>query len=291
MAVSASSYGPKEGLGARNARILEPDESPPVSYTEGKNKDWLVVCDHASNRVPRALKSLGIPTQYLNLHIAWDIGAALVAARLASRLGAPLVASGYSRLVIDCNRYPSARDSVPAVSDHHKITANAQIDEESQRRRQIEFFHPYHRAIDSALRDAESRGHTPAFISIHTCTPSMNGQHRPWHIGIGWLRDQRMSSPLLKHFAGLCNVTVGDNQPYDLVIGEDFTTPEHAMRRGLAHLQIEFRQDLVSTPQAAATWADLLFDALMAVESRDSWHRQEQYLTPTDHLLGIDQWL
>jgi predicted N-formylglutamate amidohydrolase len=99
-----------------------------------------------------------------------------------------------------------------------------------------------------------------------------------------------MSSPLLKHFAGLRDVTVGDNQPYDLVVGEDFATPEHAMRRGLAHLQIEFRQDLLSTPQAAATWADILFDALMAVESRDSWHRQEQYLAPTDRLLGIDQW-
>jgi predicted N-formylglutamate amidohydrolase len=272
-------------------QILEADELPPVSYTEGRNRDWLVVCDHASNRVPRALQSLGIPPHYLDLHIAWDIGAALVAARLASRLGAPLVASGYSRLVIDCNRYPSARDSVPAVSDHHEITANAGIDEEGQRLRQIEFFQPYHRAIDSALRDAENRGHTPAFISIHSCVPSMNGQHRPWHIGIGWLRDQRMSSPLLKHFAGLRNVTVGDNQPYDLVVGEDFTTPEHAMCRGLAHLQIEFRHDLVSTPQAAATWADLLFDALMAAESRDSWHRREHYLTPAERLLGMAQWL
>jgi predicted N-formylglutamate amidohydrolase len=289
--VSTGSYGPKGWSGDGSGKILEPDESPSVSFTEGRNKDWLVVCDHASNRLPRALKSLGIPRQYLDLHIAWDIGAALVATRLASRLGAPLVASGYSRLVIDCNRYPSAQDSVPAVSDHHKITANAEIDEEGRRQRQIEFFLPYHRAIDSALRDAENRGNTPAFISIHSCAPSMNGRHRPWHIGIAWLHDQRMSSPLLEHLSRLRNITVGDNQPYDLVVGDDFTTPEHAMRRGLAHLQIEFRQDLLATPQAAESWADLLFDALMAVESRDSWHRQEQYLTPADRVLGIDQWL
>jgi predicted N-formylglutamate amidohydrolase len=289
--VTAVSRGPTGRSGARSGKILELDESPSVSFTEGRNKDWLVVCDHASNRLPRALKSSGVPRQYLDLHIAWDIGAALVATRLASRLGAPLVASGYSRLVIDCNRYPSAQDSVPAVCDHHKITANAEIDEEGRRQRQIEFFLPYHCAIDSALRDAENRGHTPAFISIHSCAPSMNGRHRPWHIGIAWLRDQRMSSPLLEHLSKLRDVAVGDNQPYDLVVGEDFTTPEHAMRRGLAHLQIEFRQDLLATPQAAATWADLLFDALMAVESRDSWHRQEQYLTPTERVLGIDKWL
>ena len=289
--MSAGSYEPTGRSGGRSGKILEPHESPPVSLTEGSNKDWLVVCDHASNRMPHALKSLGMPAEYLNFHIAWDIGAALVAIRLASRLGASLVASGYSRLVIDCNRYPSAQDSVPVVSDHRQIPANAGIDQESRRQRQIEFFLPYHRAIDSALRDAENRGHTPAFISVHSCVPSMNGRHRPWHIGIGWLRDRRMSSPLLEYFAGLRNVTVGDNQPYDLVIGEDFTTPEHAMRRGLAHLQIEFRQDLVSTPRAAATWADLLFEALMAVESRDSWHRREQCLTASDRVLGIDQWL
>ena len=289
--MSASTHEPKGGSGARGGKILGAHESAPVSRTEGRNKDWLVVCDHASNRVPRALGSLGIPPQHLDLHIAWDIGAELVATRLASRLGAPLLASGYSRLVIDCNRYPSARDSVPAVSDHHEITANVEIDAESRRQRQMEFFQPYHRAIDSALRDAEDRGHTPAFISIHSCTPSMNGRDRPWHIGIGWSRDQRMSAPLLEHFSGLRNVTVGDNQPYDLAVGEDFTTPEHAMRRGLAHLQIEFRQDLLSTPQAAAAWADLLFDALMAVESRGDWHRQQHHLTPADPVLGTGQWL
>jgi predicted N-formylglutamate amidohydrolase len=289
--MSASTHEPKGEQGARNSKILQAHESPPVSYTEGSNRDWLVVCDHASNRVPRALRSMGIPTEYLDLHIAWDIGAALVAQRLASRLDAPLVASGYSRLVIDCNRYPTARDSVPAISDHHPIAANVGIDADSQRQRQIEFFRPYHRAIDSALTDAENRGHTPAFISMHSCTPSMSGRDRPWHIGIGWTRDQRMSAPLLEYFSERRDVTVGDNQPYDLVVGEDFTTPEHAMRRGLAHLQIEFRQDLLSTPQAASAWADVLFDALMAAESRDGWHRKEHYLTSTDRVVGPSQWL
>jgi len=287
---SLDSYGPEDGSAAKGGEIPDLEDFPSVSYTEGTNKDWLVVCDHASNRVPRALKSLGMPAQELNSHIAWDIGANLIASRLASRLGAPLVATGYSRLVIDCNRYPNAADSVPAVSDDHPIAANIGIAAEAQRQRRSEFFEPYHRAIDVALRNAENLGHTPAFISVHSCTPSMKGQYRPWHIGIGWLRDRRMASPLLEHFGGLRDVIVGDNQPYALAVGDDFTTPEHAMRRGLAHLQIEFRQDLVSTPQTATAWADLLYDALMAAD-RESWHRREQYLTPADHVHGIDKWL
>ena len=170
--MSAGTHELKGGSGARGGKILEAHESAPVSRIEGHNKDWLVVCDHASNRVPRALGSLGMPPQHLDLHIAWDIGAELVATRLASRLGAPLLASGYSRLVIDCNRYPSARDSVPAVSDHHEITANVEIDAESRRQHQMEFFRPSPR---NRLGAARCRGSRP-YPRIHF-DPQLHALH------------------------------------------------------------------------------------------------------------------
>jgi predicted N-formylglutamate amidohydrolase len=275
----------------KHQSILQPDEPGSVRQMQGADPNWFIVCDHASNRVPRALDSLGLRAEELALHIAWDIGAALVAERLASRLRAPLVETGYSRLIIDCNRYPHASDSIPPVSDHRWIEANKEIDREARRQRQIEFFQPYHRTIHSALLEADREGHNPAFLSIHSCAPSMDGRHRPWHIGVGWSRDQRMSAPVLKQLAGLNHVIVGNNEPYKLEVGEDFTTPEHAMRRGLAHLQIEFRQDLVSTQDQATKWADLLYDAMMAVESKESWFRREDHLTPADHIHGIEKWL
>ena len=49
----------------------------------GVANQWLVLCDHASNRVPAELRDLGLSAYELGRHIAWDIGAADVAQRLA----------------------------------------------------------------------------------------------------------------------------------------------------------------------------------------------------------------
>jgi predicted N-formylglutamate amidohydrolase len=271
--------------------LLEPHEPAPVVIHAGEDREWLIVCDHASNRVPKRLDTLGLSPKDLHSHIAYDIGAACVAARLSERLRAPLILSNYSRLVIDCNRYPNDPESVVKVSDHRTVQGNMVVtaDEASQRRSSI--FAPYHLAIDNALREAEGLGKVPAFISIHSCAPSLGGKDRPWQIGLAWSRDTRMSAPVLKNLAQNADLTVGDNRPYSLDLGSDFTTPEHAMTRGLAHLQIEFRQDLLDTPEAAASWADALFDAIRSVKSHDSWHCRKFYLVAPDKVFGIHPWM
>ena len=48
--------------------------------------------------------------------------------------------------------------------------------------------------------------------------------------------------------------------PYGLEPEEDYTVPEHAMKRGLPHLQFEVRQDLVADEKGAHLWADLVYD-------------------------------
>ena len=73
-----------------------------------------LVCDHASNRVPRLLGNLGLEPAQLADHIGWDPGAAEVARRLSGHLDAPLGLSGYSRLAVDCNRPPDSRESITA---------------------------------------------------------------------------------------------------------------------------------------------------------------------------------
>jgi predicted N-formylglutamate amidohydrolase len=55
---------------------------------------------------------------------------------------------------------------------------------------------------------------------------------------------------------------VGDNEPYALVSNEDYTVPIHAMRRGLPHLQVELRQDLIASAAGAARYGAILFEAL-----------------------------
>lgn len=105
--------------------LLRHDE-PPALETINPNGSGhaVLLCDHASNRVPEDLANLGLEAHLLADHIAWDPGAADVARRLASELDFPLVLSGYSRLVIDCNRAPDHPQSVPERSAGVTIPGN-----------------------------------------------------------------------------------------------------------------------------------------------------------------------
>jgi len=85
--------------------LLAPDEPPPFEvYNEAGTAPVLLVCDHASRFVPRAMGGLGLGEAELRRHIAWDIGIAQVTRALADRLGAPAVLSQFSRLNIQPNR-------------------------------------------------------------------------------------------------------------------------------------------------------------------------------------------
>jgi len=267
--------------------LLAPGEPAPYNITPGRNHAWLVVCDHASNRIPAALGNMGISESDRYDHIAWDIGAAQVASRLADRLGAPLVICNYSRLVIDCNRYPASPEATPSVSDGRLIAANQDIPAMQRQRRMAEVFIPYHRAVSLLLEDAMHAGHRPVVLSIHSCTPQLGSVVRPWEIGIGWTRDSRVARPIVTALRAVPGLIVGDNQPYSLEIGHDFTVPEHALSRGLAHLQVEFRNDLVAAIAGAYRFADQFFAAISSIADTASWNKPQYYLTAQDRSAGI----
>ena len=107
--------------------LLAPDEEPAVEIREGGGP-FVVVCEHASNRLPRSLGTLGLSRADLDRHIAWDPGAAKVARRLADRLDAALVLQRYSRLVIDCNRAPHLADAMTPLSEDTEIPGNVGLD-------------------------------------------------------------------------------------------------------------------------------------------------------------------
>ena len=81
------------------------DEPPAFELVNPNGRGRAILtCDHASPRIPRRLGNLGLAAADRLRHVAWDIGTAALARRLARILDAPLVLSGYSRLVVDCNR-------------------------------------------------------------------------------------------------------------------------------------------------------------------------------------------
>ena len=103
--------------------ILGADEPPPVTvYNADAMTPLLLVCDHASNRIPARLGDLGVPPSCRERHIAYDIGAADVVIGLAERLDCRAVLAGYSRLVVDLNRAPGDPSSIPAISPMLRVS-------------------------------------------------------------------------------------------------------------------------------------------------------------------------
>jgi len=223
----------------------------------------LFVCDHASNRVPAALGSLGLAGDRLLQHIAWDIGAAAVADLLSDRFGAPLVKSGYSRLVIDCNRNPADETSIPETSDGVPIPGNRNLDAAAAAARALRIFAPYHAEIERLL-DRERNPPFQAFVSVHSFTPVFNGRSRPWQVAALWNRDGRLALPFMAALAARGDVTVGDNQPYSARNNFGYTVHRHGELRNLPHLLVEIRQDLLADEEGVIHWAGIVGDGLDA---------------------------
>jgi predicted N-formylglutamate amidohydrolase len=230
-------------------RILRP---------EGKGR-FIIICDHASNRVPEDLDNLGLPPSELERHIAWDIGAAGVSEELSDIFDAPAILCGTSRLVVDCNRQLDAHDLIPEVSDGTPIMGNRNLSREARQSRIEQWFEPYHAAVESVIE-----GRTDAvLISIHSMTPSLAGEARPWQIALSSNRDRRLVEPMLDALRRPGDVIVGDNQPYDLDPAVDYSIPFHAIRRNMPYLQVEFRQDEVAEKAGQIRWARRFAEALV----------------------------
>src|SRR5262245_61084048 len=155
-------------------QLLGPEDPPAFSvYNASGKSPLLLLCDHASKAVPKALGDLGIPEAELSRHIGWDIGGLDSAIALAEALDAPLVASGYSRLVIDCNRWPGGEGSTPEVSDGTPVPANKGLTQEQIDARAEACFWPYHREVDRQLDCLTAGGRQVALLVMHSFTPEI----------------------------------------------------------------------------------------------------------------------
>ena len=246
--------------------MLTDREPPPFTIENPDGASPIVLaCDHASNRVPHALKGLGLVERELHRHIAWDQGAAEVTRGLSERLDATAVLSGYSRLVIDCNRSPGHETSIPEKSDGTPVPGNIGSPTTSARPVRLALFEPYHEALDRTLDRTRERGRSPVLIAVHSFTPVMAGKARLWQISILWGYDPRVPVPLLAALRARGDLVVGDNEPYSGRKGQGHTIRVHGARRGIPHALIEMRADEVADPDGAARFVDVLGGALESV--------------------------
>jgi len=259
--------------------LLAADEPRPVETVRpGAPSPFLLVCDHASNFIPRALGDLGLDAAALARHVAWDIGAAAMTRDLAARLDATAILSRFSRLVVDPNRSEDDATSMPETSDDVAVPGNRGLGAAQRQARLETFARPYHRAIAAGIARRRAERQTPILLSMHSFTPVMNGFARPWEVGILWNRDGRLAKPLLQSLAAR-GYAVGDNEPYTGRDFHGFTLHHHAEPGGLPHVLFEIRQDLIDTHKGALRWADNLAPVLAERLADPALHRP---LQPSD---------
>jgi len=244
----------------RPRKLLQRGEPDPVTVErpEGASPIFLT-CEHAGRLIPRALGTLGVDPRELRRHIAWDIGAAAVARGLSERLDATLVLQRYSRLVADCNRAPHAPDFAPALSEDTVIPGNQGLSRERLEARVREVFRPYHERIAAEL-DARAERDC-VLVSVHSFTPVFRGVTRPWHLGVLYEHDARLAGVLLEMLEA-SGLRVGDNEPYRLDGRKDYSVPVHGQRRGIPHVELEIRQDLIDDEAGQREWAERLAELL-----------------------------
>lgn len=251
-------------------KLLQKDEPLPWRLENEKGKaDILLICDHASNRVPKALKDLGLKKTDLKKHIGYDIGAEDATLHLARVLDAPAIVAQYSRLVTDLNRSTDRMDSMmPEVSDHVAIPGNKALSPKAREQRLKEIFWPYQKKITSLVDRMTRNGRVPFIFCIHSMTDVMDGFRRPWHLAILWNNEEKIAKRVVQNLRrNHPDILVGENEPYSLLSpkSKGSTIFRHAIDRGLPHIFVEFRQDLVATKADAAKWAGLFLEAVRPV--------------------------
>lgn len=260
---------------------LEADPAGAVEHRPGRlDAGVLLLCDHATNRLPEAYGALGLCEADLKTHIAYDIGAADMTSRLAERFEAPALLARFSRLLIDANRGADDPTLVMRLSDRRIIAGNAKADRSEIDKRHRLYWQPYRTAIAQMIAAMSAQGPLPAILSIHTFTPQWRGLPRPWQIAALWDTDARLAAPLMAALKD-AGFAVGDNEPYDGALYGD-TLYDQVTQRGLAGVLIETRQDLVDEQSKAVALADRLADLLKPILARPEIHRIEKLSSRAD---------
>lgn len=242
--------------------VIAPDEPAPYAILNaGAEAPLLLVCDHASARLPRSLGDLGLDPPARRGHLAVDIGAGPVVRHLAAELGVTAVLAGYSRLVVDLNRDLLDPAAFLEFGDGVVIPGNRSLSPEAKAARAGAFYEPYHRAIEEQVARLREAGPGPAVVAVHSFTPVLEGVSRPWQMGILWDADRRFAEAVIRLLRE-AGFVVGDNEPYSGKAPQDYTIDTHGEAAGLPHVGIEIRQDLVDGDEGARAIAAVIAQAL-----------------------------
>lgn len=220
------------------------------------SQQLLLTCEHAGNKIPAAYASLFAGADdVLAGHRGWDIGAFALAQTFKRQLNAPLLYSDVTRLLVELNR------SIGHRRLYSEFTAG--LDKVARQTLLQQYYHPYRNRVEAWINQHIESGASVVHLSLHTFTPTLNGQSRLADVGL--LYDPRRPTEKALCDAWKSQLTqqrpdlrVRRNYPY-LGKADGFTT---YLRRqfGDNYAGIELEVNQAWPGKRAADWRSLQLD-------------------------------
>ncbi|WP_054311773.1 N-formylglutamate amidohydrolase [Mesorhizobium sp. 1M-11] len=223
---------------------------------------YLLIAEHAGNKVPAPWRNLGLAEPYLATHFAVDLGVDALTRRLSQRLQAPAVVAHYSRLFLDYNRPVEEWDHMRPDLGGIPVPGNLDTSDNDRRLRREVGWAPLEQAIADGVSGRK------ALVSIHSFTPIMGGVRRNVDIGILWREPSPFVSAVLRttqNHGKAAGLVVGDNEPYDWRQAVGYTLNRHGLQLGLPSIYLEVRNDLLTEPDRLDQVSRILEDSLSEV--------------------------
>ena len=251
--------------------ILTGEEGDPVALENAAARGRVIlVCEHASRLLPKALGTLGLSEDALSSHIAWDPGALAVSRLMAGSLDATLIFQRFSRLVYDCNRPPDSPAAMPEKSEVFHISGNVGLDQAARDARTEALYLPFRDRLSRLVRGRVEAGRAPVIVTMHSFTPVYFGLPRAVEIGILHDSDSRLADAMLAAARAGSLYDIRRNEPYGPQDGVTHTLREHGVSQGVPNVMIEVRNDLIQDEAGQGVMADyltgLLIESLPAIK-------------------------
>ena len=171
---------------------------------------FVIVCDHASNRIPEDWSIVRLCRGCAsNAH---RLGLRRISGGAASGVAAGCAAIVAGCLPTDHRLQPRARCRAVSSSpraEGRPVPANRALSADERSRRLGRIHAPYHAAIDACLTRRDEARRPTMFVAIHSFTPVYFGKPRPWQIGIVFGDDRRLADILIRKLQSDPALTVG----------------------------------------------------------------------------------
>ena len=224
------------------------------------NNKLLITVEHAGNFIPENLLNLGLSNEDLSRHISYDIGIKGVALGVSNKTNYKCILSRYSRLVVDLNRPHSSKECIREESDGTIILGNKDLSNIERKERLSNYHIPFHDYVKNTIDEMKPK----VLLSLHSFTPKLNEEdkNRPWECGVLYGESSALGKKCIEFLNKNKSLKVGDNQPYKIEKGGDYTIPFHGDKRKIHAILIEIRQDLITTVKGQKKWAELMISMI-----------------------------